>query len=192
MGVALSSNIFSLFVFYEVLAIAAYPLVAHKETPGRSRRGGSTWSIPSSGACPSLPGSWHCSRWGPPLTSYRAETRDCCIAPAFARLAFLLLFAGMGVKSSPCSPARVAAECHGRPDTGERAAPCSCRREHRGVRDPAADAVPLRAGAGYRSRSPEPGDRSRGHYHRRRGSPCPQTGRIQAPACILHDKPVAT
>ncbi|MDD1683547.1 MAG: hypothetical protein LUO98_06910, partial [Methanoregula sp.] len=32
MGVALSSNMFSLFVFYEILAIAAYPLVVHKET----------------------------------------------------------------------------------------------------------------------------------------------------------------
>src|SRR5271157_5022086 len=32
MGVALSSNLFSLFVFYEILAIAAYPLVVHIET----------------------------------------------------------------------------------------------------------------------------------------------------------------
>src|SRR5512137_1276839 len=32
MGVALSSNLFSLFVFYEILTIATYPLVAHKES----------------------------------------------------------------------------------------------------------------------------------------------------------------
>jgi len=32
MGVALSSNLFSLFVFYEILAIAAYPLVVHIQT----------------------------------------------------------------------------------------------------------------------------------------------------------------
>ena len=32
MGIALSSNLFSLFIFYEILTIATYPLVAHKET----------------------------------------------------------------------------------------------------------------------------------------------------------------
>jgi formate hydrogenlyase subunit 3/multisubunit Na+/H+ antiporter MnhD subunit len=33
MGVALSSNLFSLFVFYEILTVATYPLIIHKETP---------------------------------------------------------------------------------------------------------------------------------------------------------------
>ena len=33
MGVAFSANLFTLFVFYEALTFATYPLVAHKETP---------------------------------------------------------------------------------------------------------------------------------------------------------------
>src|SRR3989304_4915536 len=32
MGVALSSNLFSLFLFYEILTVATYPLVVHQET----------------------------------------------------------------------------------------------------------------------------------------------------------------
>ena len=32
MGVALSSNLFSLFIFYEILTVATSPLVVHKET----------------------------------------------------------------------------------------------------------------------------------------------------------------
>src|SRR4030067_466307 len=32
MGVALSANLFSLFLFYEILTVATYPLVVHKET----------------------------------------------------------------------------------------------------------------------------------------------------------------
>jgi multicomponent Na+:H+ antiporter subunit D len=33
MGVAFSANLFTLFLFYEALTLATYPLVAHKETP---------------------------------------------------------------------------------------------------------------------------------------------------------------
>jgi multicomponent Na+:H+ antiporter subunit D len=33
MGVAFSANLFTLFIFYEALTLATYPLVAHKETP---------------------------------------------------------------------------------------------------------------------------------------------------------------
>lgn len=33
MGIAFSANMFSLFVFYELLTLSTYPLVAHKETP---------------------------------------------------------------------------------------------------------------------------------------------------------------
>ena len=33
MGIAFSSNMFSLFVFYEILTLSTYPLVAHKGTP---------------------------------------------------------------------------------------------------------------------------------------------------------------
>ena len=33
MGVAFAANLFTLFLFYEALTLATYPLVAHKETP---------------------------------------------------------------------------------------------------------------------------------------------------------------
>lgn len=33
LGIAFSGNLFTLFIFYEVLTISTYPLVAHKETP---------------------------------------------------------------------------------------------------------------------------------------------------------------
>jgi multicomponent Na+:H+ antiporter subunit D len=33
LGIAFSANLFTLFIFYEILTISTYPLVAHKETP---------------------------------------------------------------------------------------------------------------------------------------------------------------
>ena len=42
MGVALAANMFTLFIFYEVLTISTYPLVAHKETP-EARQGARTY-----------------------------------------------------------------------------------------------------------------------------------------------------
>ena len=41
-GVAFAANMFTLFIFYEVLTISTYPLVAHKETP-EARQGGRTY-----------------------------------------------------------------------------------------------------------------------------------------------------
>ncbi|MDI6889587.1 MAG: monovalent cation/H+ antiporter subunit D family protein [Thermodesulfovibrionales bacterium] len=39
MGIAFAGNLLTLFVFYEVLTIATYPLVAHKETPEAIKAG---------------------------------------------------------------------------------------------------------------------------------------------------------
>jgi multicomponent Na+:H+ antiporter subunit D len=39
MGVAMSANLFTLFVFYEVLTLSTYPLVAHKEDAAAQRGG---------------------------------------------------------------------------------------------------------------------------------------------------------
>jgi multicomponent Na+:H+ antiporter subunit D len=44
MGVAFSANLFTLFLFYEALTLATYPLVAHKETP-EARAGGRKYVI---------------------------------------------------------------------------------------------------------------------------------------------------
>jgi hypothetical protein len=53
-GLAFAGNLFTFFVFYELLTLATYPLVVHKQTPRRSRPGSGTCSR-SSGAGP------HCS-----------------------------------------------------------------------------------------------------------------------------------
>ena len=42
LGIAFSANLFTLFVFYEILTISTYPLVAHKETP-EARAGARTY-----------------------------------------------------------------------------------------------------------------------------------------------------
>jgi multicomponent Na+:H+ antiporter subunit D len=39
MGIAFAANLLTLFVFYEILTMATYPLVAHKETPDAIRGG---------------------------------------------------------------------------------------------------------------------------------------------------------
>lgn len=39
MGIAFASNILTLFIFYEILTISTYPLVAHKETPEAIKAG---------------------------------------------------------------------------------------------------------------------------------------------------------
>lgn len=41
-GIAFSANLFTLFIFYEILTISTYPLVAHKETP-EARKGARTY-----------------------------------------------------------------------------------------------------------------------------------------------------
>ena len=42
MGIAFAGNMFTLFIFYEVLTLSTYPLVAHKET-GEAKRGARTY-----------------------------------------------------------------------------------------------------------------------------------------------------
>lgn len=42
MGIAFAANMFTLFIFYELLTISTYPLVAHKQTP-EAKRGARTY-----------------------------------------------------------------------------------------------------------------------------------------------------
>ncbi len=49
MGIAMAANLFTLFVFYEVLTFATYPLVTHSGTPA-ARRGGRIYLITLVGA----------------------------------------------------------------------------------------------------------------------------------------------
>lgn len=101
MGVALSSNMFSLFVFYEILAIAAYPLVVHKETAEALAAGRKYLVYTQCGGVSILAGIMAVIGMGNTLEFIPGGNPGiAAIAPEFARLAFLLLFFGLGVKAA--------------------------------------------------------------------------------------------
>jgi len=101
MGVALSSNIFSLFVFYEILAIAAYPLVVHKETMEALAAGRKYLIYTQFGGVAILAGIMALLAMGNTLDFVPGGNPGIAtIGPQFARLAFILLFAGLGVKAA--------------------------------------------------------------------------------------------
>jgi formate hydrogenlyase subunit 3/multisubunit Na+/H+ antiporter MnhD subunit len=101
MGVALSSNLFSLFVFYEILAIAAYPLVAHTETAEALAAGRKYLIYTQAGGVAILAGMMTLLGMGCPLDFVAGGNPGITLLlPEFARLAFLLLMAGLGVKAA--------------------------------------------------------------------------------------------
>jgi formate hydrogenlyase subunit 3/multisubunit Na+/H+ antiporter MnhD subunit len=101
MGVALSSNMFSLFVFYEILAIAAYPLVVHKETPEALAAGRKYLIYTQCGGVAILAGIMALIGMANTLDFFPGGNPGiAAIGPQFARLAFILLFFGLGVKAA--------------------------------------------------------------------------------------------
>lgn len=101
MGVALSSNLFSLFVFYEILAIAAYPLVVHTETKEALLAGKKYLIYTQGGGVAVLAGMMTLLGMGSTLDFIAGGNPGVAtLAPEFARLAFLLLFIGFGVKAA--------------------------------------------------------------------------------------------
>jgi formate hydrogenlyase subunit 3/multisubunit Na+/H+ antiporter MnhD subunit len=101
MGVALSSNMFSLFVFYEILAIAAYPLVVHRETAEALAAGRKYLIYTQCGGVSILAGIMAVIGMGNTLEFIPGGNPGiAAIAPEFARLAFILLFFGLGVKAA--------------------------------------------------------------------------------------------
>ncbi|MFP4631948.1 MAG: proton-conducting transporter membrane subunit [Halobacteriales archaeon] len=100
MGVAFASNLLVLFVFYELLTVATYPLVAHDET-GEARAAGRKYLVYTLGGgvavlfgtvlVYSLTGSVEFAAGG---VSGLGDAD-----PALARLAFALLVGGFGVKA---------------------------------------------------------------------------------------------
>src|SRR5690606_23957794 len=101
MGVALSSNLFSLFVFYEILTVATYPLVVHKETEEAFAAGRKYLIYTLSGGIALLAGLAILAAMGGSL-AFVAGGNDgiAAMAPDFAKIAFLLLFAGFSVKAA--------------------------------------------------------------------------------------------
>jgi multicomponent Na+:H+ antiporter subunit D len=101
MGVALSSNLFSLFVFYEILAIAAYPLVAHKETEEALAAGRKYLIYTQAGGVAILAGIMTLLAMGNTIDFIAGGNPGIASIPAdFARIGFLLLMAGFFVKAA--------------------------------------------------------------------------------------------
>ena len=101
MGVALSTNLFSLFVFYEILAIAAYPLVVHTETIEAISAGQKYLIYTQGGGVAILAGMMTLLGMGSSLDFVAGGNPGItALAPVYARLAFFLLFAGFGVKAA--------------------------------------------------------------------------------------------
>ena len=100
-GVAFAANLVTLFIFYELVTVATYPLVAHDETAEARAAGRKYLAYTFGGGVAVLTGTvlvfW--------LTGTTAFTPGGIGAlatadPAIARLAFALLAAGFGVKAA--------------------------------------------------------------------------------------------
>jgi formate hydrogenlyase subunit 3/multisubunit Na+/H+ antiporter MnhD subunit len=101
MGVALSANLFSLFVFYEILTVATYPLVVHEETEEAFRAGRKYLVYTLSGGVAILLGLAILAGMGASVDFTSGGNPTIATIPAdFARIAFLLLLGGFGVKAA--------------------------------------------------------------------------------------------
>ena len=103
MGVALSANLFSLFLFYEILTVATYPLVVHKETEEAFAAGRKYLVYTLSGGVAILAGlSLLYAVGGADALAFVGGGNPAIAGlPAdLAKAAFLLLMGGFGVKAA--------------------------------------------------------------------------------------------
>ena len=100
-GVAFAANLVTLFVFYELLTVATYPLVAHDESPQARAAGRKYLAYTFLGGVAVLTGTVLVF-WLAGTTSFTAGGTDALAGadPALARLAFGLLAGGFGVKAA--------------------------------------------------------------------------------------------
>jgi formate hydrogenlyase subunit 3/multisubunit Na+/H+ antiporter MnhD subunit len=106
-GVAFASNLVVLFVFYELLTVATYPLVAHDETAEARAAGRKYLAYTFGGGVVVLAGTvlvfWMTSTGSAPGTTAFTSGGIEGLAnadPTVARAAFALLTAGFGVKAA--------------------------------------------------------------------------------------------
>ena len=137
MGVAFSANLFTLFLFYEALTLATYPLVAHKETP-EAKAGARKYIIYLLGAAKVLlmaaiiltynvAGTLEFRQGGilPAGAGGRsADAALCCLCPVPVWLR----------QERRHAAAQLAAGGHGGADAGQRASARRGRREDRSLR----------------------------------------------------------
>ena len=100
-GVAFAGNLVTLFIFYELLTVATYPLVAHDETPEARAAGRKYLAYTFLGGVAVLAGTV-LVLWLAGTTTFTPGGIDALATedPAFARLAFALLAGGFGVKAA--------------------------------------------------------------------------------------------
>jgi formate hydrogenlyase subunit 3/multisubunit Na+/H+ antiporter MnhD subunit len=105
-GIAFASNLLVLFVFYELLTVATYPLVAHDETDEARAAGRKYLTYTFGGGVAVLAGTvlvfWATGNVGAATTSFSAGGIAALTEadPNVARAAFGLLVAGFGVKAA--------------------------------------------------------------------------------------------
>jgi len=103
MGVSLAQNLLTLFIFYEILTISTYPLVIHKETEEAFRAGRKYLIYTLGGGAAILVGTLAllAAGGGNSITFVAGGNQTLGSIPLeFARVAFVLLFVGFGVKAA--------------------------------------------------------------------------------------------
>lgn len=103
MGVSLSQNLLTLFIFYEILTISTYPLVVHHETEEAFQAGRKYLVYTLGGGAAILVGTLAllAAGGGAAITFMPGGNQTLSsISLEFARVAFVLLFAGFGVKAA--------------------------------------------------------------------------------------------
>lgn len=100
-GVAFAANLVILFVFYELLSVATYPLVAHDETAAARAAGRKYLAYTFGGGVAVLAGAVMVF-WLTGTTAFSAGgiTGLLTADPVYTRLAFAVLAAGFGVKAA--------------------------------------------------------------------------------------------
>ena len=103
MGVSLAQNLLTLFIFYEILTISTYPLVIHKETEEAFAAGRKYLVYTLGGGAAILVGTLAllAAGGGGAISFVAGGNRTLGSIPLeFARVAFVLLFVGFGVKAA--------------------------------------------------------------------------------------------
>jgi multicomponent Na+:H+ antiporter subunit D len=100
-GIALAGNLFTFVMFYELLTLATYPLVVHRETETVARAGERTWPTRWRAARCCWRARRGCTRWFPRSTSTAGRRSPVWEANINAPARHLcLLIVGMGVKAA--------------------------------------------------------------------------------------------
>jgi multicomponent Na+:H+ antiporter subunit D len=102
MGIALAGNMITFFIFYELLTVATYPLVVHRQTQAAVDAGKTYLGYTLSGGVLLLLGVVWLQQVAGPVEFAPGGALDAAIAthPAQLTLIFGLLIAGLGVKAA--------------------------------------------------------------------------------------------